>query len=213
LAPFTRQHEGALVRVLDGDGRFLATGFFIATVGYAAAALPAAKVGDGLVVELGSGGRRQALVLRREDAGPLALLAVVAADDDEVFPSLRLAPRRPPAAPAWLLALCHDEQGALRPAAGGLRAVEAGQWRLDLPCGPGSPVLEADGVVIALVVRAVGRTGSVGAPVERLLALSRDLPQQPPAALPEPAPLPGAALPEPAPLPGAALHAAPPAAP
>lgn len=213
LSQLARRHEDAIVRLLSHDGRVLSSGFFIATVGYVVAALPGARVGDGVVVELATGARRRGAVARVQPRGPLAIVAVSAADDDEMFATLplplplprgasdkaakrRASERAPPQ--GWLVALCHDDKGRVMPAAGGLREVaEDGAWLLDLPCGRGAPVLSGDRVV-GVTVMARGVTASTGVGIEQVLALSRGLARKRPTELVA--------------LPSSAAHA-PPAAP
>ncbi len=177
LADLAARHQDAIVRLLSHDGRVLSSGFFVATVGYVVAALPGAHVGDGVVVELASGARRRGAVARTEPGGSLVIVAVSAANEDEVFQALPLsraaAKERKPE--GWLVALCHDAEGRVMPAAGGLREIAAdGSWLLDLPCGRGAAVLSGDRVV-GVTVRARGVTASTGVAIERVLALSRDL--------------------------------------
>lgn len=192
LSTLAARHQDATVRVLAPDGRVLSSGFFIASVGYAVAALSGARVGEGVVVELSTGARRRGIIARVEPKGPLAIVAVAAASDEELFATLplgdegeRAKARASGRKGGWLVALCHDDEGRVMPAAGGLRERDArGAWLLDLPCGPGAAVLSGERVV-AVTVRARGVTASTGVGVERLFALSRGLsPKRPTALLP-----------------------------
>lgn len=196
LSQLAARHQDAIVRVLAADGRVLSSGFFVASVGYVVAAVPGARVGDGVVVELATGARRRGVVARAEARGPLVIVAVAAASDDELFATLPFGSERERARGAegglpagWLVALCHDDDGRVMPAAGGLRERDAsGQWLLDLPCGRGAAVLSGERVV-AVTVRARGVTASTGVGVERVLALSRGLsPKRPTELLASPAP-------------------------
>lgn len=192
LAELAARHQDAIVRVLAPDGRVLSSGFFVAGVGYAIAAVPEARVGEGVVVELATGARRRGVVVEREPKGPLVVISVSAASEDEWFTTLPLGSEAERAAEAkgglpagWLVALCHDAEGRVMPAAGGVRQREAdGAFWLDLPCGRGAAVLAGERVV-AVTVRAKGATASSGVGIERVLALSRGLvPKQPTELLP-----------------------------
>lgn len=197
LSQVAARHQDAIVRVLSPDGQVLSSGFFVASVGYVAAAVPGAVTGQGVVVELSSGARRRGLVVRAEARGPLVIVAVAAASDDELFPTLPLgrevrrragAEQAAATLPAgWLVALCHDEEGRVMPAAGGLRERDAqGAWLLDLPCGRGAAVLSGDRVV-GVTVRARGVTASTGVGIERVVALSQGLrPKRPTELAPSP---------------------------
>lgn len=198
LSQLAARHQDAIVRVLSPDGEVLSSGFFVASVGYVAAAVPRASVGEGVVVELASGARRRGLVVRAEPRGPLVIVAVAAASDDELFPTLPFGgetvragsepERTTRTLPAgWLVALCHDDEGRVMPAAGGLRELDdSGAWLLDLPCGRGAAVLSGDRVV-GVTVRARGVTASTGVGIERVVALSRGLrPKRPTELSPSP---------------------------
>lgn len=182
LSQLAARHQDAIARVLALDGEVLSSGFFVASVGYLVAAVPGARVGDGVVIELSTGARRRGAIARVEREGALVIVAVSAASDDELFATLpfgsegeraRTAASGLPA--GWLVALCHDDEGRVMPAAGGRRERdESGQWLLDLPCGRGAAVLAGDRVV-GVTVRARGVTASTGVGVERVVALSRGL--------------------------------------
>jgi hypothetical protein len=180
LGPFTERHSDAIVRVLK-DGEHVSTGFLIASVGYAVAVVPDGAPGKAFTLELAGGDRRRAVVVRQKDR--LAVLAIAAAQEGEVFASLPLAERPLAHAGGWLVALCHEE-GALVPAAGGLREVRGdGNWTLDLPCKRGAPVLDARGRVLALTLYSRGRTTSVGVTAKKVRALAEGLPPAPRAAV------------------------------
>lgn len=194
LSQIAARHQDAIVRVLSVEGRVLSSGFFVAGVGYAIAAVPEARVGDGVVVELSSGARRRGVVVAREEKGPLVAVSVSAASDDEWFATLPLGDeglcdkaKTGALSSGWLVALCHDEEGRVMPAAGGVREREKdGAYWLDLPCGRGAAVLAGERVV-GVTVRARGATASSGVGVERVRALSRGLaPKRPTELLPSP---------------------------
>lgn len=180
LGPFTERHGDAVVRVLD-KGEHVSTGFVIASVGYAAAVLPDAKPGRVFTVELAGGDLRRAVVVREKNR--LAVLALHAAHEGEVFASLPLADRPLAHAGGWLVALCHEDK-TLVPAAGGLREVRGdGSWALDLPCRRGAPVLDARGRVLAVTLYSRGRTASIGVSAQALVKLAKGLPPVPGEAL------------------------------
>jgi hypothetical protein len=105
----------------------------------------------------------------------ISILAVAASHEEEVFQTLPLGPEVAAPPQGWLVALCHDQEGRLVPAAGGLRRQSPeGSWELDLPCGPGAPVLSGD-EVLGIVVRTRGNTASVGLPLAALRRLSQGL--------------------------------------
>jgi hypothetical protein len=180
LSQVARKNGDAVVRVLSVEGRHLSSGFVVATVGYAVAVLPRSKAGDRVVVELARGERRTAVVARKEKGGELAMLRLHGAHEHEVFASLPIADEKKAALGGWLVALCHDETQALSPSVGGLRQIrEDGTLQLDLPCRAGAPVLDASGKVVAVTLRSMGRTSSVGVPAKRVLTLAQTLAQAP----------------------------------
>jgi len=175
LGPFTARHDDAIVRVLDGD-RHLSTGFVVASVGYAVAVLPDATIGRSLTVELLGGDRRRSVVVRKK--GALVVLALTGSEG-EIFASLPVAERPLAHAGGWLVALCHED-GALVPAAGGLREVRGdGMWHLDLPCRRGAPVLDGRGRVLAVTLYSQSRTSAVGVSAEAVRKLAQGLPHTP----------------------------------
>lgn len=174
LATYASRYGDAVLRLEAGAER--PGGFLVATVGYAVTALRGAALGDEVTVEL-AGERRGAVVVRTERPGSLAILAIQAREPEELFPSLPLAEEARPEPAAWLVGLCAGET-APAPVVGGTRGLdEEGRWRLDLPCGPGAPVLDEGGRVVAITVETRGARASVGAGVERVRALARGLPR------------------------------------
>lgn len=168
----------ALVTVRWADDG-ASTGFFVSSNGTAATVVPAGV--HEVVIELAGGARRGARVLLR-DADGLALVGLArTAAEAPRLPALAVAEHDVVVAPAvWLVGLDLAE-GVAAPSLGGLRRVDArGRWRLDLPLGPGAPVVH-DGRVVAVVTARDGRTASVASPAGRLRALAAQLgrPAQP----------------------------------
>lgn len=166
-----RVHGSALVQVWSPDAEAARPGFFVAGAGVVVAVL-AGDVTE-VVVELQSGERRKAKVLARDDDG-LALVELAKLPKDTMFPSLGLGAGVPPSASAWVLGLGVVD-GKPAPSVGGLRSVDAGRWRLDLPLDPGAPLLSDDRVIGVVVVRK-GKTACVAVPVERVLELVHRIP-------------------------------------
>lgn len=211
-AAFVR-HGPAIVGVRAGpeDAAVSTTGFFLTSAGLLATVmLPAERA----TVTLADGSVRGARVVARAGSradaptrdGALTLLEIERAQQDEVFPALAVrkpsardgakgsggGPARhgpsthgPAKTPAWWLALTFTDGRAL-PALGGVRRAEGqGRVRLDLPAGPGAPVL-IDDEVVAVVVQRVDQTSSVAVDVSALLELAQQLApartaQEPPA--------------------------------
>jgi len=154
-------------------------GFFVASSGTAVAVVPAGV--SEVVIELAGGARRAGRVVVRGAEG-LALVELARKPDEAPrLPALAVAEQDRVLAPeVWLVGLGLAE-GQAAPSLGGLRRVDPrGRWRLDLPLGPGAPVLY-EGRVVAVVVERDGRTASVALPASRLRALAalRAHPDQP----------------------------------
>lgn len=165
-------HGPAVVSVHGKDGS-PGPGFFVSSSGVAVAVVPSR---DDVVLELGSGERRRARVLVRDEDG-LALVELVRMDKDAglPFPALALAsPPRTPVAGEWLLGL-DVREGRAAPSVGGLRRIEGARWRLDLPLAAGAPVL-VGGRVIGVVLERAGTTSCVAVPVGRVADLVRRIP-------------------------------------
>jgi len=150
------------------SGAFVRPGFFVSSGGIAVTVLSST---DDVVVELASGERRRARVLLRDDDG-LALLDVTPLGTDGAFPALGLQAKAfQPQANAWLVGFDIQKNGPA-PVLGGLRSIDArGRWRLDLPAGPGAPILSGSRVVGVVLERA-GSAGSWAVPSTRIQALA-----------------------------------------
>ncbi len=162
----------ALVTVRWGD-EGQSGGFFVSSAGTAVSVVPAG-ITD-VVVELAGGARRGGRVLARDADGLTLVALTLSSDEAPKLPALAVAERDRVLAPAvWLVGLGLTD-GQAAPSLGGLRRVDArGRWRLDLPLGPGAPVLH-DGLVVAVVVERDGRTASVALPAGRLRAVAAQL--------------------------------------
>jgi hypothetical protein len=176
------RHGPAIVGVRAGPAgaEVDSTGFLLTSSGLVATVmLPAERA----QVTFADGAVRQARVVARDSTtasglardGALTLLAIERAAPDDMFAALAVRSKdAPKKLPAWWLGITFAEGRAV-PALGGLRRMEAGgRLRLDVPAGPGAPVLVNDEVV-AVVIQRVDQTSSIAIDVSALLALAKTL--------------------------------------
>lgn len=173
LQAVAARYGDALLVVYTMDGARAGTGFFVASRGVGVATVQGGAPGDEVVVELAGGERRRGVVRAVDGGSSLVLVEVVRLPKDAGFAALGLAKSaRRPDEKAWLVGLDVDAQGNAAPMLGGVRRVDAsGTWHIDVPCGPGAPVLDGKGRVVAVATSRAGRTASKGVSADRVRAL------------------------------------------
>jgi hypothetical protein len=171
------RYGDALIVVYTRDGARAGTGFLVATRGIGITALAGARTGDDVVVELASGERRKGTVVGVDASSPLVVVEIVKLDKDAAFAALGISQAgKKLDASGWLLGLDVGQDGASQASLGGLRRVDAdGAWHVDLPCGPGAPILDRSGRVVAVATARAGQTAAKGVSVDRVRALVQAL--------------------------------------
>jgi hypothetical protein len=178
LPQIAATHAHCLVRVHREDG-VSATGFFVGSQGVVLTVLGGSAQSSAatrLVVELSNGERRRARIVAEDPGSAAMLVHLQKKPEDEAFCALPIVldvkGRRPLEKERWLVGLPLSPEGQIQPSLGGVRQGEKrGRLQLDLPAGPGTPVLNEAGEVVLVAEKWVGNHRCRALRTTALLAL------------------------------------------